>query len=47
MQTTLSSESQITIDVVTGKHIEVFAAFSNQRTHSSLDKLKQQQCWTM
>jgi hypothetical protein len=31
-QTTLSSESRITIDVVTGKHIEVCTALSNQ-TH--------------
>jgi len=34
-QTTLSSESRITIDVVTGKHVEVCAAFSNQNTPSS------------
>jgi hypothetical protein len=34
-QTTLSSESRITIDVVTGKHTEICATFSNQNTPSS------------
>jgi hypothetical protein len=36
MQTTLNSdESQITIDIVTGKHIKVCAAFSNENTPCS------------
>jgi hypothetical protein len=37
-QTTLSSESQITIDVVKGKHVGAFAAYSNRNTPSSTNK---------
>jgi hypothetical protein len=47
-QTTLSSESRITIDIVTGKHTEVCATFSNQNTPSSTKrnncKNAQQEC---